>query len=155
MKTIVILILCLVTQSTYANDEYYNPIDGKTYIGDWKKYGSEKKTDRESGRVVNLGVRLMNTDADLKRNTTAQEIAKLVQEIEQIFMENVDGYNEEGEILVQVTLGTSNVPSFEMSYKGDLNKDYLQKSKDAFSNLKYQTKESEITLQVHLKIRNA
>jgi hypothetical protein len=150
----ILLILIFATNASYSQSEFYNPIDGKTYIGDWKKYGSSDEA-REDGRVINLGVRLMNTDCDLKKNITAEEIASLVTSVQSIFTEKVEGHNEGGEVLIQITLNRETKPVFEMSYQGDLQGEYLQKSRDSLSALEYKTRENSITLQVHLKIRNA
>ena len=155
MRALTLLISLLISSVSYAQSEYYNPIDGKTYVGDWKKYESENGTKEEKGRVINLGVRLMNTDADLRKNITAEGIASLVRSIEGIFTENVKDYNDAGEVLIQVTVDKNTEPDFKISFQGELKKEYLQKSKDALSTLEYQTKESSITFQVHLKIKNA
>jgi hypothetical protein len=43
-----------------ADKEYYNPVDGKTYTTEeWKTYSPQNPQKIETGRVQNVGIRLI------------------------------------------------------------------------------------------------
>jgi hypothetical protein len=133
---------------------YANPVDGKTYTADWKTYVPKSGVAEQTGRVVNSGVRLLSSQADFERNTTAQELAKLISYIQELLSRDAEGFREGGEILLDVSLSKDAKPQFKMSYQGDLQKEFLQRFYDSLSDIDLQTKQSTVALQVHFVVKS-
>jgi hypothetical protein len=75
MKSLPILFaMGLAFGSVNAAEPYRNPVDGTVYIADWKTYVPKHGVDNKKGRVVNSGIRLLNSQSDFEANTTAKEL---------------------------------------------------------------------------------
>jgi hypothetical protein len=155
MRIIIVLLLGFSSQLLASQEEYGNPIDGKTYVADWKTYRPAEGAKPQNGRVINSGVRLLSTQADFEKNTTAEELAKLIGFIQEVLTKESQGYKSGGEILLQIELRKEGNPEFKMSYQGDLTEDYLQRFYDALESIEYKTQQSTVTLQVHFVVKNA
>jgi hypothetical protein len=155
MRTLAIITISLVTQLAIAQSEYINPVDGRTYIADWKTYHPEGGVKEQKGRVVNTGVRLLNTQADFEKNVTVSELAKLIGFIQHVLTKEVESYKDGGEILLQIELSNAVNPRFKMSYQGDLKQELLQKFYDSLSVIELKTKVNVVNLQVHFLVKNA
>ena len=155
MRIIIVLLLGLGSQLLAAQEDYSNPVDGKTYVADWKTYQPDGVSKPQDGRVINSGVRLLSTQADFEKNTTAEELAKLIGFIQEVLSKESQGYNGSGEILLQVELRKEDNPGFKMSYQGELAEDYLQRFYDALDSIEYRTQVSTVTLQVHFVVKDA
>lgn len=152
---IIVVLLSFYCQLLAAQEEYSNPIDGKTYVADWKTYQPDGGVKPQDGRVINAGVRLLSTQADFEKNTTAEDLVKLIGFIQEILTKESQGYKGSGEILLQIELRKEDNPKFEMSYQGELTEDYLQRFYDALESIEYKTQQSSVTLQVHFVVKNA
>lgn len=155
MRALLFIALGVFANFACSQEAYKNPIDGKTYIADWKTYGPKGGVAEKKGRVINSGVRLLSMQSDFERNTTAQELAKLISYIQEILAHRVEPYKEGGEILLQVSLSKENKPEFKMSIQGDLKQEFLQRFYDSLAGIELKTKQSTVTLQVHFVVKNA
>ncbi len=155
MKILIILIGLLIAGPAFAQEAYVNPIDGKAYIADWKVYKPEGKAETQKGRVVNAGVRLLNTQEDFKRNATVEDLAKLISYTHDMLAKEVGPTKEPGQIMLQISLNKDKSPDFEMSYQGNLNPDMLQRFYSNLEKIEFNTKESTVTLEVHFIIKSA
>jgi hypothetical protein len=98
MRAIMFIALSLATQFAYSLEEYANPVDRKVYVADWKTYQSNGNTKEHVDRVINSGVRLLSTQQDFDKNTTPNELAKLLGFIQEVLTKESEKYNEGGEI---------------------------------------------------------
>tara|TARA_R110002049_G_scaffold245363_1_gene419294 strand:- start:104 stop:571 length:468 start_codon:yes stop_codon:yes gene_type:complete len=155
MRIIIVLLLSFFSQLLTAQEEYANPVDGKTHVADWKTYHPDGGAKPQDGRVINSGVRLLSTQADFEKNTTAEDLAKLIGFIQEVLSKESQGYKGSGEILLQIELRNEDNPRFEMSYQGELTEDYLQRFYGALESIEYKTLQSTVTLQVHFVVKNA
>jgi len=157
MRVLIILILGLVANMASAEIEskFHNPVDRKTYIADWKTYEPEGDVKEQSGRVINSGIRLLSTQADFEKNTTAGELAKLIGFTQELLNHSVQEYSVEGEILLQIELHQDVKPSFKISHQGGLNQELLKQFYDSLSEIELMMKLSTVTLQVHFVVKNA
>jgi hypothetical protein len=134
---------------------YKNPVDGKIYIADWKTYQPKGDGVAHKGRVMNAGVRLLNSQDDFEQNTTAQELAKLIGYIQENLTKQAEISSEGGEVLLQITLSKETRPQFKMSFQGSLKQELLQRFYDSLSAIDLKTKKDTVTLQVHFVVKNA
>ncbi|MET0026743.1 MAG: hypothetical protein ABW101_03835 [Candidatus Thiodiazotropha sp.] len=155
MRAITTFSLILATQFVFAQDVYVNPVDGKSYIADWKTYHPEGGVKEQKGRVVNTGVRFLNTQADFEKNVTVEQLSKLIGFIQHVLTKQTESYSEGGEILLQIELSNTDSPKFKMSYQGELKQELLQKFYDSLSVIELKTKLSVVNCQVHFLVKNA
>ncbi|WP_462170604.1 hypothetical protein [Pseudoalteromonas xiamenensis] len=155
MRIIIVLLLSFCSQLLAAQEEYTNPVDGKTYVADWKTYQPDGGVKPKDERVINSGVRLLSAQSDFEKNTTAEDLAKLIGFIQKVLTKESLGYKGGGEILLQIELRKEHNPEFKMSYQGELTEDYLQRFYDALESIDYKTQQSSVTLQVHFVVKNA
>jgi len=155
MRVIFFFLLGVISQLASAQDEYVNPIDGKVYVADWKTYKPEGGVKPQDGRVINAGVKLLSSQEDFEKNTTAEELAKLIGFIQEALEKESSGNRGSGEILLQIEIRNQEEPDFKMSYQGELTEVYLQRFYEALNTIKYRTKVSSVTLQVHFVVKNA
>ncbi|TVT57383.1 MAG: hypothetical protein FHK82_06250 [Sedimenticola thiotaurini] len=156
MRIIAALIACFTFISfSQAQEEYVNPVDGKRYIADWKTYEPKGGTTPQDGRVVNAGVRLLNTQDEFSKNITVKELSKLIGYAQELLNEVSSEYQEGGEILLQITLSKDAAPKFDMSYQGEIQKGMLQAFYDGLSSIELNTSQSSVALQVHFQVKNA
>lgn len=155
MRILLFFTLGLMAHMAHSQETYENSVDGKSYIADWKTYKPKGGVAEQKGRVINSGVRLLSTQADFERNTTAEELSKLISYIQEILTKKSEGFNEGGEILLQIALSKENNPDFKMSYQGNLKEEYLESFYEALAGIELRTKQSTVTLQVHFVIKNA
>ncbi len=155
MRIIIVLLLSFFSQLLVAQEEYTNPVDGKTYVADWKTYQPDEGSKPQDGRVINSGVRLLSAQADFEKNMTAEELAKLIGFIQEVLTKESQDYKGSGEILLQIELRNEDNPEFKMSYQGELTEDYLQRFYDALESIEYKTQQSSVMLQVHFVVKNA
>lgn len=147
--------LSFYCQLLAAQEEYANPVDGRTYVTDWKTYQSDGGVKPQDGRVINSGIRFLSTQADFEKNTTAEDLAKLIGFIQEALTKESEGYKGSGEVVLQIELRKEDNPEFKMSYQGELTQDYLQRFYDALESIEYKTQQSSVTLQVHFVVKNA
>jgi hypothetical protein len=155
MRLIIIVALLLTASFVSAQTEYKNPVDGKTYKADWKTYQPEGGVKAQDGRVVNTGVRLLSTQDEYEKNTSAEEIAKLVRRMQEVLAEKASEYPESGEMLVQIELSNTSNPKFKMSHKGSLKQEYLQIVYETLSKIQFKTKISTVSLQVSFLVKGS
>jgi hypothetical protein len=155
MRALTMVALTLAAQLVLAQEGYVNPVDGKTYIADWKTYHPEGGVKDQKGRVVNKGVRLLSSQNDFEKNVTVEELAKLIGYIQLALTKEAESYKESGEILLQIELSNTNNPSFKMFYQGELKQELLQKFYDSLSVIEFKTKVSVVNLQVYFSVKNA
>jgi hypothetical protein len=155
MRIVLFFALWIFSRVVFAQEEYANPVDGKIYVADWKTYQPEAGVKPQSGRIKNAGVRLLSTQAEFEKNTTAEELVKLIGFIQEALTKESEGRKESGEILLQIELRKQEQPNFKMSYQGELTEEHLQRFYDALKAIEYTTKESAVTLQVHFIIIDA
>lgn len=156
MKNIAVaLSLAALSNIAVAGDAYRNPVDGKTYIADWKTYTPEGGIRNQSARVTNAGIRLLNTQEDFERNTSAPELVKLVGFIHETLAQYAQQYDEGGEILLHITLNQEGKPQFKMSFQGNLRQAFLEQFYKSLSVIEFHTKKETVTLQVHFVVKNS
>lgn len=155
MRVLIFFLMAACSQVIASEDEYTNPVDGKTYVADWKTYQPKDGVKPPDGRVINSGVRLLSTQADFERNTTAEDLAKLIGFIQDSLEEQTEGYEDGGEILLQIELHKENNPEFKMSYRGEISEKYLQGFYNSLESIEFRTQQSTVTLQVHFVVKNA
>lgn len=155
MRIIMFIALWMFSWEAFAQKEYANPIDGKIYVSDWKPYQPEAGVKHQLGRIKNAGVRLLSTQEDFSKNTTVEELAKLIGFIQEVLIKETEGLEEGGEILLQIELRKHDHAEFKMSYQGKLTEEYLQRVYDAMKTVEYNTKVSTVTLQVHFVVSEA
>jgi len=155
MRIIIILLLATCSNMLAAEEEYANPVDGKTYVADWKTYQPKGGVKPQDGRVINSGVRLLSTQADFEVNTTAGDLAKLIGFVQESLAKETEGYKGSGEIILHIELRKEDNPDFKMSYQGELTEDYLQRFYNSLESIEFKTPKSTVTLQVHFVVKNA
>ncbi|HEY0683867.1 MAG TPA: hypothetical protein VGD45_16160 [Steroidobacter sp.] len=121
----------------------------------WKTYLPEGGIVDQKGRVTNAGVRLLSSQADFERNTTVQDLARLIGYIQEVLTRAAEPFKEGGEILLQVSLSKDAEPAFEMSFQGDLTTELLQRFYDSLSEIDARAEQSTVALQIHFVIKNA
>jgi len=150
-----LLALALAFGSVSAAEPYRNPIDGALYVADWKTYVPANGVDNKKGRVVNSGVRLLNSESDFERNTTAQELAKLIGYIHEVLAKHAAHHKEAGEILVQVELAKTGKPNFKMSFQGNVKRELLETFYKSLGSIDFNTRQSTVSLQAHFVLKDA
>jgi len=138
-----------------AQEKYVNPVDGNTYVADWKTYEPKDGFSAQTGRVINAGARLLNTQDEFSKNVTVNDLSKLIGYAQDLLARISSEYDEGGEILLQITLSNEATPKFELSYQGEFKKELLQAFHDGLSSIELKTKESVVALQVHFRVKNA
>lgn len=154
MRILLILCLTVFSSGAWAQEVYHNPVDGKDYVADqWETYTPEGGVRESDSRVKNAGVRLLNSQQDISKNTTASELASLIKEIEALLTKSVAESEFGGEILLQVAMHKDKPPTYQMSYNGELQNDMLKDFYNALQQLKaVNSKESSINFLVHFVI---
>ena len=136
--------------SCFGLEEYVNPVDGKTYVADWKTYTPKGKIVKKEGRVKNGGIRLLNTQDEFEVNTTVDDLVKMIGYIEDSLRDVVGTTDGIGEIYLQISLNHDKNPEFKMSYSGELSKLILQKFYDRLGHIDVISKKETVKLQIHL-----
>jgi len=152
--TFLISIFCVYAVPLFAEEGYYNPVDGKTYIADWEKYSPATKAAPAATRVVNNGVRLLNTQEEFNRNIGVQELAAFIKSIVATVEQVVAMKEDSGVLLIEAEILPKKSPTYRLAHQGNISQDTLQEIHDALNNLsETKSKESSIKLQVNLSIQ--
>jgi hypothetical protein len=134
-------------------EDYKNPVDGKTYVADWKKHSPEGPIKRELGPVVSLETRFLNTQQDVAANADVEELVDFTKRIESVLTAVQEAKRQNGEIMLQIELSKSVKPSFSLAHQGALTPDFLQSFYDSLEELpEFRTRKSSISFQVHFAI---
>lgn len=155
MRLGLVLVSIFIANSAFSESAYRNPADAKYYVADGNTYQPTGSATEQTGRVTNVGVTLLNSQADFERNTSAQELAKLVGYIQDNLALKAKQYPEAGEVLLQVALNKDRNPEFKMSFQGDLNQDFLQSFYSSLAKIDLRAKLNTVTLQIHFAIKHA
>ncbi|MDK2126221.1 hypothetical protein [Parachitinimonas caeni] len=156
MKNLPILFaMTIVLGSVNAAEPYRNPVDGAVYVADWKTYIPANGVDNKKGRVVNSGIRLLNSQADFEANTTPKELAKLIGYIHEVLAQHAVQHKATGEILVQIELTKSGKPNFKMSFQGNVQRALLEKFYKSLGSIEFNTRQSTVSLQAHFVLKDA
>ncbi len=136
-------------------EAYDNPIDGKTYVADWKTYEPEGGVSGQEGTVSNVGIRFLSPEEQLSKNVNVTRLSGYVLNIES----QLENLRKEkvvsGKILLQIELSKSNPPKYSISHQGKIDKDFLQQLHDKLSALEdYRTLVDEIQFQIEFSIKD-
>ena len=150
-------VLLFTSISAMAQDDYQNPIDGKTYsTNKWVEYNSKKPAiEPQLNQHVRLeSTRLLTQQQIIGKNISVDELSAFIIEIKAAAAEALkDHYG--GELMIKVTLNKEFSPMFEMAFLAPLTEDLMQNVYDRLVALKdYRTKHQEILFQLHLSIEN-
>ena len=156
MKSLPILFaMTIALGSVNAAEPYRNPVDGVVYVAELKTYVPANGVDNKKGRVVNSGIRLLNSQSDFEANTTAKELAKLIGYIHEVLAQHAAQHKETGEILVQIELAKSGKPKFKMSFQGNVQRELLEKFYKSLGSIEFNTRQSTVSLQAHFVLKDA
>lgn len=135
---------------------YHNPVDGKTYAADWESYEPKTPVAKQTGRVINSGVRLLSSQEDIDKNSTVDELANMINAIEDSLLKSTEKFQMSGdisgEVLVQVALHKSSNPDYKMSYHGNVPEQLLYEFSKSLSEIILFSKETTITFQIHFTL---
>lgn len=152
-----IFLICFfcVGASLYAEEQYYNPIDKKTYTADWKTYQpSNKTTDNIATRVVNKGVRLLNTQEEFDSNITVKNLSNFIISVQNVISKVIEPKKDFGLLLVEIQISPKEPPIYKLANQGDIKKDTLQEIYDNLMNLnQIRSEKSSIKFQVTFAIQ--
>lgn len=128
MKHTLILWLLTVCMIAKADEAYHNPVDGKTYVTDqWKEHKPVKPRPKVQKPVMNAGIRLLSTEQEIGKNLTAEQLVGYISSIEQQANLLIQEFTATGAILLQVSLSPGTQAEYQMSFQGEVPKQYLQK----------------------------
>jgi len=133
---------------------YDNPIDGETYVADWKTYEPEGGVRGQEGTVSNVGIRFLSSEDQLSKNVNVTRLSGYVLNVEA----QLESLRKEkvvsGKILLQIELSKSNPPKYSISHQGKIDKEFLQQLHDKLSALEdYRTLVDEIQFQIEFSIK--
>ena len=153
MRFLAIIVLALVTHLAIAQDEQAVPVSESHYAEEWKSYQPDAK--KSAGRVEYAGVRFVSPQEVFEKNTSPEDVAKIIGFIQKILTNESEGHEEGGEIVLHIKLKNDDIPAFKVNHRGELTQEYIGKFYKALSAIEYKTKENPVVLQVRYLVKNA
>ena len=157
IKLSITIFLIFGSLKAIAQDEYHNPVDGKTYTTEeWKKNSPKSPADENQLRVQNVGIRLLTLESDVAKNLSVKGLSGFIRNIEVEANSAAGDTKSKGVILLQVSLEPKESPDYKMSFQGDVSQEILQRFYDKLQALAFPiVRVSNVTFQVQLELKNA
>lgn len=140
-------------------NSYENPIDNGTYKtdGTFKKYQNGQEvyiTDKGSKETKLENVILLSNDAELKANSSIEDIKSVIDKTNNIFEELFKNSEKSGKIMVQFELGKKN-NEIQFTVRDDLDLEIMKEFEKRVNSEKYpNSKKDKITIQLIYKVNS-
>lgn len=140
-------------------NSYENPIDNGTYKtdGTFKKYQNGQEvyiTDKGSKETKLENVILLSNDAELKANSSIEDIKSVIDKTNNIFEELFKNSEKSGKIMVQFELGKKN-NEIQFAVRDDLDLEIMKEFEKRVNAEKYpNSKKDKITIQLIYKVNS-
>ena len=139
--------------------EYYNPIENKNYIAEngFKKYqnGTEVNSISKGIKETKLEkVILLSSDKELKENSSVEDIQKIIEKTESIFLELFKNSEKSGKIMVQFELEKKE-NKIQFAVKDELDLEIMKKFEKKINKTKYpNSRKDSVKIQLVLKVNS-
>jgi hypothetical protein len=133
-----------------GNNFCANPVDGHIYSSSntWTKYGAE--TPEKTGAVASKALVLLTPQGQIPSRMPIEKIAELVRQVDALVIDAFQDAEKVGEILLQITLSTSNNPQVQISARGEVDEDKAAALFPAIGAIEgYQTTTDTVVFQLH------
>lgn len=140
-------------------NSYKNPIDNGTYKtdGTFKKYQNGQEvyiTDKGNKETKLENVILLSSDAELKANSSTEDIKSVIDKTNNIFEELFKNSEKSGKIMVQFELGKKE-NEIQFAVRDDLDLEIMKEFEKRVNAVKYpNSKKDKITLQLIYKVNS-
>lgn len=140
-------------------NSYQNPIDNGTYKtdGTFKKYQNGEEvyiTDKGSKETKLENIILLSSDAELKANSSVEDIKSVIDKTNKIFEELFKNSEKSGKIMVQFELGKKK-NEIQFAVRDDLDLEIMKEFEKRVNAEKYpNSKKDKIKLQLIYKVNS-
>lgn len=127
--------LFLAVSPCFAVETFSNPVDGKVYSTEkWRKYKPDNGVTPCHDKVCLGDVRLLQSQTEIAERTTAEQIARLIEDSLNAGRRVLASQLDPLEVLVQFTCEPSS-HKVEMAYQGHADEEALQLLYNALGDL--------------------
>lgn len=120
--------------NTQDNNQYLNPIDGKTYVtnGQWQDYQPQNPQPvAQDSKVVLDHVRLLTDQNTMSANLSTERLSQYIKDVATAVTEAVGETLTPFQIMLQFELSPSDTPKLQLADQGGADNSVLQKVYDA------------------------
>ena len=155
-KLLVILFFCIFLISVNAQETYVNPVDGKSYTADsWMIHKPQTQEPQQTGPIQMSGMVLLTEEHVIENNLNIHDLVAFIDRVK-LAVEQISSTNEEGELLLQFELNSSENFNLKMSYAGDLSDTFLKSIFDGAKKVEsINTKTELVRFQIKFSVRGS
>lgn len=153
-KFLVMLFFCIFLISVNAQETYVNPVDGKSYIADsWMVHKPQTQKPQQTGPIQMSGMVLLTEEHVIENNLNIHDLVAFIDRVK-LAVEQTSSTNEDGELLLQFELNSSENFNLRMSYAGELSDTFLKSIFDGVKKVESINTNSEvIRFQIKFVVR--
>lgn len=125
-KLLVTLLFGTFIVSVSAQETYLNPVDGKSYVADsWAVHKPQIQKPQQTGPIQMSGMVLLTEEHVIENNLKIHDLVAFIDKVK-LAIEQTSSTNEQGELLLQFELNSSENFNLRMSYAGELSDSFLK-----------------------------
>ena len=149
-----VFILVLFIGFAYAQAQYDNPVDGRSYVteGEFKTYTPEKPRDTTWQKVVTNSIHLLTGEPDLKKRVRVEDLASFIKSAETKAYPILAKNQTPALILLQFD-SQPNEHDVKIASQGNPQESILQELYDAMKELTPLRTTGEVMFQVEIHVR--